>query len=61
MLWRDAAGHTQVQRVADLANVVAFMNEGALLGDLWMEGQFGVGDPLSRQGAPSSGDEGVRR
>ncbi len=55
VLWRDEAGHTQVRRVADLANVVAFMNEGALLGDLWMEGQFGVGDPLSRQGAPSSG------
>ena len=61
VLWRDEAGHTRVRRVADLANVVAFMNEGALLGDLWMEGQFGVGDPLARQGAPSSGDDGVRR
>ena len=61
VLWRDEAGHTQVQRVADLANVVAFMNEGASLGNLWMEGQFGVGDPLSRQGAPSWGDDGGRR
>ena len=29
------------------------MDEGALLGDLWMEGQFGVGDPLVEHGAPS--------
>ena len=61
VLWRAETGHTQVRRVADLPNVATFMNEGALLGDLWMEGQFGVGDPLSRQGAPSCGDDGGRR
>ena len=61
VLWRAETGHTQVRRVADLPNVATFMNEGALLGDLWMEGQFGVGDPLSRQGAPSWGDDGGRR
>ena len=61
VLWRAETGHTQVRRVADLPNVATFMNEGALLGDLWMEGQFGVGDPLSRQGAPSRGDDGGRR
>jgi hypothetical protein len=27
--------------------------EGALLGQLWMEGQLGVGDPLVNQGAPT--------
>ena len=61
VLWRDEAGHTQVRRVADLGNVPAFVDEGALLGDLWMEGQFGVGDPLARHGAPSQGDDGDRR
>ena len=61
VLWRDEAGHTQVRRAADLGNVPAFMDEGASLGDLWMEGQFGVGDPLSRHGAPSHGDDGDRR
>ena len=58
VLWRDEAGHTRVRRVADLPNVAAFMNAGALLGSLWMEGQFGVSDPLSRQGAPSCSDDG---
>ena len=60
VLWRDEAGHTQVQRVADLDRVRAFVEEGALLGDLWMEGQFGVGDPLTRHGAPARGS-GARR
>jgi hypothetical protein len=30
-----------------------FVENGALLGHLWMEGQLGVGDPLVNQGAPS--------
>ena len=53
ILWRDDAGHTQALRAADLPRVRAFMDEGAKLGDLWMEGQFGVGDPLVEHGAPS--------
>ena len=53
VLWRDDAGHTQALRAADLPRVQAFMDEGALLGDLWMEGQFGVGDPLVEHGGPS--------
>ena len=53
VLWRDDAGHTQTRRLADVPRVQAFVDEGALLGDLWMEGQFGVGDPLVEHGAPS--------
>ena len=53
ILWRDDAGHTQALRAADLPRVQAFMDEGALLGDLWMEGHFGVGDPLVEHGGPS--------
>ena len=52
VLWRDEHGHTQVERTADLRGVRAFMDNGALLGQLWTEGQFGVGDPLTRSGAP---------
>ena len=52
VLWRDDAGHTQIRRAADLEGVPAFVSEGGLLGDLWMEGYFGVGDPLTRHGAP---------
>ena len=57
VLWRDDAGHTQTRRAADLSGVQDFMDEGASLGDLWMEGQFGVGDPLVAHGAPTRGFE----
>lgn len=53
VLWRDEQGHTRTQRASDLQGVPEFMQNGALLGDLWMEGQLGVGDPLTRQGGPS--------
>ena len=53
VLWRDEQGFTQASRVSDLRGVNEFMEEGALLGHLWMEGYFGLGDPLSRHGAPT--------
>lgn len=53
VLWRDECGHTQVERTADLRGVQTFMDNGALLGQLWTEGQFGVGGPLTRRGAPA--------
>ena len=61
VLWRDEAGHTHAERVADLGRVQEFVREGAQLGDLWMEGQFGVGDPLTRHGAPAPDIHGGRR
>jgi predicted ATPase len=53
VLWRDIKGHTQTRRAADIRGIKEFLEEGALLGDLWMEGMFGLGDPLS----PSSQDD----
>jgi predicted ATPase len=53
VLWRDEQGYTQTQRAVDLPGVSGFVAHGALLGQLWMEGQLGVGDPLVNQGAPS--------
>lgn len=53
VLWRDENGYTQTQRAAGIPGVNAFVRNGALLGQLWMEGQLGVGDPLVNQGAPS--------
>ncbi len=53
VLWRDENGYTQASRAADLPGVQAFVAEGALLGHLWMEGQLGVGDPLTNQGEPT--------
>lgn len=52
VLWRDESGTTQTRRAADLLGIPEFVAEGAHLGQLWMEGQLGVGDPLINQGAP---------
>ena len=53
VLWRDDRGFTQTQRADEITGVPEFLAHGALLGHLWMEGQFGVGDPLVNQGAPT--------
>ena len=50
VLWRDTSGYTRAARVEDLRGVTEFMEDGALLGHLWSEGHFGVGDPLVNQG-----------
>jgi predicted ATPase len=52
VLWRNEDGYTQTQLTADISGVRAFVENGALLGHLWMEGQLGAGDPLVNQGAP---------
>ena len=61
VLWRDGEGYTQVRRVSDMAGIDEFLDEGATLGDLWMEGQFAIGDPLVNQGEPSRGRQGRTR
>ena len=60
ILWRDEQGHTQVQRASDIHGIRDFVKEGANLGQLWMEGFLGVGDPLTRQGAPARRSGGAR-
>jgi predicted ATPase len=52
ILYRDEHGYTQTVRAIDIQGIGEFMREGASLGYLWMEGHFGLGDPLSNQGAP---------
>lgn len=42
VLWRDERGYTQTQRAVDLPGVSEFVQHGALLGQLWMEGQISV-------------------
>ena len=58
ILWRNEDGHTQTRRVNELRGVSEFMEAGAQLGDLWMEGYFHVGDPLTAHGAPTTGPDG---
>jgi predicted ATPase len=52
VLYRDEQGFTQVVRACDIQGINEFMGAGASLGYLWMEGHFGLGDPLVNQGAP---------
>jgi predicted ATPase len=52
VLYRDAQGHTQAVRVSDVKGVREFLEAGAKLGHLWMEGYFNAGDPLVNGGAP---------
>jgi predicted ATPase len=53
VLWRNEQGYTQTSRASELRGVKDFIDNGALLGHLWMEGQLGVGDPLVNAGAPT--------
>ena len=52
VLYRDERGYTQARRAADMQGIQEFMAEGALLGHLWAEGYFDVGDPLTAAGGP---------
>ncbi len=54
VLYRDEHGHTQVVRTSDIPGVPEQIAAGATLGHLWMEGYFGVGDPLVNAGAPTT-------
>lgn len=47
VLYRGSDGYTRVRRVGDMQGIRAFLDQGANLGELWMEGYFDVGDPLS--------------
>ncbi len=55
VLWRDESGYTRSQSLEQNKRIMAFMEAGASLGDLWMEGHFGVGDPLTEGGLPVEG------
>ena len=47
VLYRADDGYTRVRRTADITGINEFINAGAQLGDLWMEGHFGIGDPAN--------------
>jgi len=52
VLYRDEQGFTQTVGAAEIPGIREFVEQGALLGHLWLEGHFGVGDPLVNAGAP---------
>ncbi len=51
ILYRDENGYTQAKKTSDITGINEFINEGALLGNLWAEGHFDVGDPLVNAGS----------
>ena len=58
VLYRDEQGFTQAVRACDIQGIPEFIKAGASLGHLWMEGHFGLGDPLVNQGAPCAVKKG---
>jgi predicted ATPase len=54
VLYRDKSGYTQAKQAARMKGIKEFMNQGALLGHLWMEGNFDIGDPLTAAGGPKT-------
>ncbi len=50
ILFRDERGYTKAVCAKDIGGISEFIVEGAKLGDLWLEGYFGVGDPTIRSG-----------
>ena len=50
VLYRNEKGYTEGRRAADMKGIQEFMDAGAKLGQLWMEGFFEVGDPLTASG-----------
>jgi predicted ATPase len=53
VIYRDEKGYSQVQRAVDIQGVSEFVEAGASMGHLWMEGHLGMGDPLVNAGAPT--------
>lgn len=47
VLYRDQNGFTQAKRTSDMQGIKEFIQHGALLGQLWMEDYFDVGNPSS--------------
>ncbi len=50
VLYRDEQGYTKAKRTSDMQGVKEFIDNGATLGNLWMENYFDVGDPLTNAG-----------
>lgn len=52
VLYRDEAGFAHAVRASDIPGIENLVRSGASMGHLWLEGHFGLGDPLINAGAP---------
>ncbi len=50
IIYRGIDGYTQAQQIAKIKGIKELLQHGAVLGDLWIEGHFGIGDPLNQEG-----------
>ena len=55
VLYRDEDGFTVCKRTSEMQGIKEFLETGAKLGQLWMEGYFEFGDPLTNAGGPKGG------
>lgn len=55
VLYRDEKGYTQAKKTSEMPGILQFVENGARLGQLWMEGHFEFGDPLTASGGPVRG------
>ena len=55
VLYRDEQGFTVCKRASEMLGVEQLLDAGAKLGQLWMEGHFEFGDPLTNAGGPKRG------
>lgn len=59
VLYRDSEGFTQAMNTSDMKGINEFMDAGALLGELWMENHFEVGDPLTNVRSLTDNKKGI--
>jgi len=52
VLYRNEQGFTVCKRTSEMQGIKDFIEAGAKLGQLWMEGFFEFGDPLTNAGGP---------
>ena len=55
VLYRDEEGFTVCKRASEMLGIEHLLDAGAKLGQLWMEGHFEFGDPLTNAGGPKRG------
>jgi len=55
VLYRNEQGWTVCKRASDMLGINHFMEAGGKLGQLWREGFFEFGDPLTNAGGPKRG------
>lgn len=57
IIYRNEDGYSEVKRASEVQGVEEFVEAGASMGHLWLEGQFKVGDPWTDFGSAEGGNQ----